>query len=103
VPVLAAQVPPDSHAAIAAQFTPPDDAGAGLEACAGAAGAAVAPAGAAAAGRAAAAAARAARASHGGTRCEPGRASRWPAVIMPGSGTWRRLAHQRAGQPAALP
>ena len=87
-------------------FCPPNPARrrrAGLQACAGAARAAVAPAGAAGAGRAAAAAARAARASHGGTWCEPGGASRWPAGIRSGSGTWRRRARQAAGQSAARP
>ncbi len=60
---------------MAGQFTPPEDAGAGLQACAGPAGAAVAPAGAAGTRCAAAVVARAARASHGGTWCELGRAA----------------------------
>src|SRR3974377_1703684 len=109
------QLPADSQAAMADQFTPPADAGAGLAACAGGAtgaagsaetvGARVAGAGGAWAGVAGAAGGGGAgvwgaRPAHAATWAGSGSASRCPAMIRSGSCTWRLLAHHTAGQSA---
>src|SRR5215467_4927175 len=89
------QLPPDSQAAMADQFTPPEGAGADQVPVDAAAGAELtAGAGAAAA---------AARSSQALRRCHELSVSRWPTLIICGLCTLCRLTHHRAGQAPALP
>src|SRR5262245_30032161 len=94
------QLPPDSQAAMADQFTPPDGAGAVQVPVAAAPGAGAPTAG---AGAGAGVAARAARFSQALRGCHGLSVSRWPTRIICGLCTLCRFTHHSAGQVAALP
>src|SRR5262249_14593276 len=99
LPVLVPQLPPDSQAAMASQFTPPPEydgyelvATGRLDGCC-----------AEAAGARGVDADMAARSIHALRGCHVLRCSRWPATIASGLATLCRLVHHRAGQSARLP
>src|SRR5262249_21474789 len=96
------QLPPDSQAAMASQFTPPPEYEAPeydgaelttgtMDGCTGAAGAGGVEA------------AMAARSIHALRGCQVLSRSRWPTTMASGLPTLCRLVHHRAGQSARLP